>query len=96
MTINLIEVTQDQWQRRRFRRHAAMEKSEPRVELIAGCDIPPEPINWIWPGWLASGKLHVLVGPPVTGNTTVAATLAGKITLGVEWPDQSASPLCSP
>lgn len=92
MTVNLIELTQDQRQRRLFRRHAESGKPETRVDLIAGCDIAPEPIEWLWDGWVASGKLHVLAGPPGTGKTTVAAAFAGTISSGAEWPDRSASP----
>ena len=58
-----------------------------RVELINGGTIQPTPIRWIWSGWLAKGKFHILAGPPGTGKTTIAAALAATITRGGLWPD---------
>ncbi|EQD57118.1 hypothetical protein B2A_04960, partial [mine drainage metagenome] len=42
------------------------------VELLHAADLKPEPIRWLWPAWLARGKLHVLAGAPGTGKTTLA------------------------
>ncbi len=53
-----------------------------RVELIPATSLTPEPIRWLWPGWLARGKLHVLAGAPGTGKTTLAVELAACITSG--------------
>lgn len=59
----------------------------PGVELIRGNELKIEPINWIWNGWLAGGKLHILAGAPGTGKTTIAVALAATITTGGRWPD---------
>lgn len=62
-----------------------------RVELVRGCDITPEAIEWIWPGWLAAGKMHVLGGAPGTGKTTISMALAATVTCGGRWPDGNRS-----
>jgi energy-coupling factor transporter ATP-binding protein EcfA2 len=66
--------------------------SEPTlaIELIRADTIPPEPVQWLWPGWLAKGKIHVLAGAPGTGKTTLAVALAAAVTRGRDWPDGSA------
>ncbi|MGE5525937.1 MAG: AAA family ATPase [Rhodospirillaceae bacterium] len=63
------------------------EPLRPVVSLIRGGDITPEPIRWLWDGWLARGKLHILAGSPGTGKTTIAVALAATVTLGGRWPD---------
>ena len=45
------------------------------------------PIDWVWNGWLAKGKMHILGGSPGTGKTTLALAMASTITLGGRWPD---------
>jgi putative DNA primase/helicase len=57
------------------------------VSLIRASDLEPEPITWLWPGWLAAGKVHILAGAPGTGKTTIALALAATITSGGRWPD---------
>jgi hypothetical protein len=62
---------------------------EPRAILTRGDTINPEPIAWLWPEWLAAGKLHLLAGAPGTGKTTIALKLAATVTCGGRWPDGS-------
>jgi putative DNA primase/helicase len=57
------------------------------VTLIRADGIRPEPIAWLWGGWLACGKVHVLAGAPGTGKTTAAVALAATLTIGGRWPD---------
>ena len=38
---------------------------ESKVNLIRGSDLTPKPVNWLWPGWMAAGKFHILGGHPV-------------------------------
>jgi putative DNA primase/helicase len=57
------------------------------VELQRGDAIEPQPVKWLWRGFLAAGKLHILAGAPGTGKTTVALALAATITVGGRWPD---------
>ena len=59
------------------------------VELIRASDITPEPIQWLWNGWLAAGKFHILGGAPGTGKTTLALALAAVVTKRSRWPDRS-------
>lgn len=46
-----------------------------------------EPVQWVWKGHLARGKLHLIAGPPGTNKTTVAVALAATMTQGGVWPD---------
>lgn len=57
------------------------------VVLTCGADLRPEPVAWLWPAWLALGKLHVLAGAPGTGKTTIGMELAAGVTTGGWWPD---------
>lgn len=80
---------------RAFRRQHGMpadQEPPPEVKLIRGDTIRPEPISWLWDGWLAKGKLHVLAGAPGTGKSTIAFALAAAITAGGKWPDGSRAP----
>ncbi len=59
----------------------------PHVELLCARDVKIEPVRWLWEGWLAAGKLHILAGAPGAGKTTLALAFAATITAGGRWPD---------
>jgi putative DNA primase/helicase len=63
--------------------------SDSTVGLCRGADVKMEPITWLWDGWLACGKLHVLAGVPGLGKTTLSLALAATISKGGLWPDGS-------
>lgn len=62
------------------------------VELRRASEIAPQPIRWLWSGYLARGKLHILAGAPGTGKTTIALALAAAVSRGGRWPDGSSAP----
>lgn len=57
------------------------------VELIRANNIKPEPITWLWNGWLAAGKMHILGGLSGAGKTTISMALAATVSKGGKWPD---------
>lgn len=59
------------------------------VILTSGADLTPEPVRWLWPDWLALGKLHILAGAPGQGKTTIAMAMAATVSVGGRWPDSS-------
>ena len=59
------------------------------VVLTCGADLTPEPVQWLWPDWLALGKFHLLAGAPGQGKTTIAMGMAATVTIGGCWPDRS-------
>ena len=59
------------------------------VVLTNGADLTPEPVIWLWPYWLARGKLHLLAGAPGQGKTTIALAMAATVSIGGRWPDGS-------
>jgi putative DNA primase/helicase len=60
---------------------------EDGIVLVRGTDIEPEPVQWLWPNWLALGKMHLLAGAPGQGKTTIALAFAATVTSGGRWPD---------
>ena len=63
------------------------------VTLIRGSDIKPEPIEWLWNGWLARAKMQIAAGLPGTSKTTIALSFAAMITSGGTWPDGTRAPI---
>jgi hypothetical protein len=63
------------------------------VQLVRGSDIVPEQIKWLWPGYLAQGKMHVLAGAPGGGKTTIALRLAAIVSTGGGWPGGGSCPV---
>ena len=61
------------------------------VQILCAADITPEPIKWLWDGWLARGKFHIFAGQAGTGKTTIA--LAATISRGGRFPDGTKSPV---
>lgn len=62
------------------------------LSIIAADSLHPEPIAWLWDGWLARGKVHVLAGAPGTGKTTLSLELAATLSTGGQWPDGTPAP----
>lgn len=56
------------------------------VELVTADTIEPEKVDWVWPGWLAAGKLHLIAGSPGTGKTTLSLAMAAIITTAKTFP----------
>lgn len=73
---------------RRKREHEARRLPDGPV-LLPATEIKAEPIRWLWPGWLARGKLHLLAGAPGQGKTTIALALGAEVSRGGAWPDGS-------
>ena len=65
----------------------AKQPQESDVELICMSDIEARPINWLWAGRIACGKLTVIAGNPGLGKSQIMAALAATVTTGKPWPD---------
>ena len=49
-------------------------------------DIKAEPVNWLWPGWIAYGALSILDGDPDLGKTTISLDIGARVTRGKHMP----------
>lgn len=63
------------------------------VQIVCASDIKPEPIRWLWDGWLAKGKFHIFAGMAGTGKTTIAIALGATISIGGRFPDGTNAPV---
>jgi len=50
------------------------------VAFVRASELQMKSIKWVWKGWLAAGKLHLIAGVAGTGKTTIALNLAAAIT----------------
>ncbi|MFP3905062.1 MAG: AAA family ATPase, partial [Armatimonadota bacterium] len=48
--------------------------------------------EWLWPGWIPSGHLSMMIGPVGAGKTWAALALGACITDCTRWPDLSPAP----
>ncbi|MCA8182349.1 AAA family ATPase [Burkholderia vietnamiensis] len=69
---------------------APASKPEPArdgVIVVNGASMHPQPMNWLWDGYFACGKMTLLAGEPGTGKTTIAMSIGATVTQGGIWPD---------
>jgi hypothetical protein len=66
--------------------------AEGRVEIKRGSGYRMRKISWLWPGWLARGKLHILAGQKGTGKSTIGFDLFAQLTVNGKFPDGTAAP----
>jgi putative DNA primase/helicase len=49
-------------------------------------DIEAKPVNWLWPGRIARGKLTIFAGNPGLGKSQVSTSIAATVSTGGCWP----------
>ena len=54
--------------------------------LTRASDFAPKPVNWLWPGRIALGKVTLLAGDPGLGKSLLTLDFAARVTRGAEWP----------
>jgi putative DNA primase/helicase len=75
--------------RKRLAEQIRAKNHEPALLVLSADKEPPRPIEWVWDGWLAAGKVHIMAGAPGTGKTTLSLALASAVSIGGMWPDRS-------
>ena len=53
--------------------------------LLSG--VEPEEVSWLWPSWLALGKLALVDGDPGLGKSAMTLDLAARVSAGMAFPD---------
>lgn len=66
--------------------HANRAGRIPPSRLTALSTVVPESVQWLWPGRIARGKLHILAGDPDLGKSFISLDVAARITTGRGWP----------
>ncbi len=51
------------------------------------CDVAAEPVEWLWEGRVAVGKMTLFAGEPDRGKSFVTVDVAARVTTGATWPD---------
>ena len=49
-------------------------------------DIEIKPVNWLWEGQIARGKLTIITGEPGLGKSQITAFIASVVSKGGKWP----------
>jgi hypothetical protein len=58
------------------------------LQMVRAADVPTRPVEWLWPGRVAVGKVTLLVGDPGLGKSLVALDIAARVSRGAHWPDE--------
>lgn len=66
-----------------------------RVQYVFASEIDPEPIDWLWDGYLAHGKITLIGGNPDVGKTLMVLDWIARVTNEKHWPHGARAPLGS-
>jgi putative DNA primase/helicase len=69
----------------------AIESAEPYVPqspfLYRRMDaVVAKPVEWLWPGMIACGKISIIAGNPGLGKSQITAAIAAIVSTGGQWP----------
>ncbi len=57
------------------------------LDVTCMADVRAKPIEWLWPGRVALGKVTVLAGNGGLGKSTILCDWAARTSTGANWPD---------
>jgi hypothetical protein len=57
--------------------------------MLPSLEGAPRLVSWLWPGYIASGRLTLLDGDPGVGKSLLTVDLAARLTTGRDFPDGS-------
>ena len=60
--------------------------SQPKLVVTPASEVEPQPIDWLWEGHIAFGKITVLDGDPGLGKSTLLIDLASRLSTGRPMP----------
>jgi putative DNA primase/helicase len=63
-----------------------------KLHFICMEDVVPKPVDWLWTGRIARGKLTLFSGDPGMGKSQISCDIAARITSAAEWPDGGCAP----
>jgi hypothetical protein len=55
--------------------------------IVRLSEVKPEPVEWLWPGRIALGKLTLIAGDPGLGKSFLTLDMAARVSRGWAWPD---------
>jgi putative DNA primase/helicase len=61
-------------------------ENRPGAKVVTLADVAPEAIQWVWPGFLAAGKVTLLSSDPGCGKSTLSIDIASRLSRGLPWP----------
>jgi hypothetical protein len=61
------------------------------MAFISATQVQAHPVDWLWPGRLARGQLHLLDGDPGLGKSLVLIDLAARLSSGRPFPEATAT-----
>lgn len=59
-----------------------------KLRLRCLADVEPTPIDWLWYGRIALGKLTVIAGHAGLGKSFLTCDIAARVSAGLPWPDE--------
>ena len=67
-------------------------QTEGEVVLISAADTEETSVDWLWKGFLARNKLHLLSGAGGSMKSTLTLSWAATVSRGGRWPDETRAP----
>ena len=68
-----------------------------KVSIALASDVEMRPIEWLWDGFIARGKAHMLTGEPGLGKSQLTTDIAARLSTGRPLPSYTLAPqACEP